>query len=263
MTGTGTQTDPFIVDNWADFCTIDTSSTEIYVKWADSENKVIDFNSIQPEGFTEVIKMPANVDFNGWTLRNFHSTASSAFEGASSANHSSINNLVIENFYCTGRYIFAHINSRNGIFSGIANGVSAVTFGYYSDFSCCSVNLQMHSAAQMCIFSNSACEKSDIILDISGSRVNITSDCAAYNSRFSGKIQVNGNNVSISIGYSSIFNIVSNQPLHCPTSNGISIFNLDSAQNTSTSDKNLVGVTTEQLKDATYLASIGFPIGVG
>ena len=59
MTGTGTQTDPFLVDNWTDFMTIDTNSAEIYVRWADTGNKVIKIND-----FVSGV-CPPDVNFSG------------------------------------------------------------------------------------------------------------------------------------------------------------------------------------------------------
>ena len=259
MTGSGVLNDPFIVDNWTDFRTIDTNSAEIFVRWADSENKIIDFNDIMPEGFTETVNFPANIDFNGWTLRNFHSTASTAFSGISS--HSNINNLVLENFYYTRQYLLCRVNCVNCIFSGIAHGVSSIVFGYSSNFTSCSTNLRMHSESESTVFSGSQCRNSDIILDISGNRFTISYDGKVYNSRFSGKIQINGNNIMTNIGYSSVFNLNSNKPLSCSNASGISVFNADTIQKTTGSSQNLVGVTFEQLKSAEYLYNMGFPIG--
>ena len=265
MTGSGTENDPFVVDNWTDFRTIDTNSTEIYVRWADAENKVIDFNNILPEGFSETVNLPAHVDFNGWTLKNFHSTtSSSAFKSVSSSNHSNVNNLILENFYYTGQYLLSYIDFHNCVFSGICNSTYSVNFGYYSDFSSCSANLRMHSASESIVFAYSSCRNSDIILDISGKNCHIffSPNSKAYNSRFSGKIWLNNINVIlVYIGSSSVFNLESNTPLSCPSATGISVFNSDTAQKTSDSSNNLVGVTSEQLKNAKYLHSIGFPIG--
>lgn len=65
-TGTGTQTDPFIVDNWDDFkvCAGSTNAGS-YVKWADSDIKVCDISSA-----VTVILYCQEVDFNGWNFIN-------------------------------------------------------------------------------------------------------------------------------------------------------------------------------------------------
>ena len=80
-----------------------------------------------------------------------------------------------------------------------------------------------------------------------------------YNSWFFGKTGINRTNILLHIGYSSIFNLESNKSLSCSSATGISVFNADIAQKTG-SPNNLVGVTFEQLKNAEYLQSIGFPI---
>ena len=65
-TGSGTQTDPFIVDNWDDFkvCAGSTNAGS-YVKWADSDIKVCDISSA-----VTVILYCQEVDFNGWNFIN-------------------------------------------------------------------------------------------------------------------------------------------------------------------------------------------------
>jgi hypothetical protein len=85
-TGTGTQADPYIVDNWDDFLLVCNLTTSTYIKWADSEDKVVDFNEINPQGYDSTIEIKGNVDFNGWELRNLWSRANRAImiTGASS-----------------------------------------------------------------------------------------------------------------------------------------------------------------------------------
>lgn len=74
-TGAGTQENPYVVDNWDDFLTVCNISPTTYIVWADVENKVIDFNDINPQGYDSIIEIKGNVDFNGWELRNITSTA--------------------------------------------------------------------------------------------------------------------------------------------------------------------------------------------
>lgn len=69
-TGTGTQTDPFIVDNWTDFTTCAGSANSgSYVKWAELDEKVCDLSSV-----STVILYCQEVDFNGWTFTNLNGT---------------------------------------------------------------------------------------------------------------------------------------------------------------------------------------------
>lgn len=98
-TGTGTAADPYVVDNWDDFLTVCNINPITYIVWADVENKVVDFNEINPQGFTETIAMKGIIDFNGWELRNFYSTAQIAFQlgNGYSETAQSLSNLRITN----------------------------------------------------------------------------------------------------------------------------------------------------------------------
>lgn len=77
-TGTGTQDDPYVVDSWDTYYTLINDETlhsgvyrnPKYYKFADVDNKVVDFNDIIPEGYTSPLPSKGVVDFNGWTFRN-------------------------------------------------------------------------------------------------------------------------------------------------------------------------------------------------
>lgn len=274
MTGSGVQTDPYIVDNWADFLTIPTTGS-VYVEWNKNiENKVIDFNDIQPEGFSKIIFLPYSVNFNGWTLKNLHSTANTALSGISGskptgAEKSEIKNLTIENFYFTGNKAFSEISFKNCIFSGIINAKGNHIFFYECLFLCSSLNAKANILSSgftliLRTYGGAAeIRNSDIVLDVTANAVIICDSGRLYNSRISGKIlsaSTSKSNITIYADYSCVFNLESNLPLYCSTPSTVSIYNSDLA--TANTAKNFIGVTTEQLKDATYLASIGFPIGV-
>ena len=267
MTGTGTQEDPLIVDNWADFCMIDTNSAEIYVKWADSENKVIDFNEINPEGFSETVNFPANVDFNGWTLKNFHSTANYAIK----INWGNlIENLIFENFYITSQTLFyGAFLLKNCIFSGVAQPSINVTLFHGCGLQNSSLNIRTNAETNVTVFSGGGFSSpktqitsSDIILDISCKGLKICEN-SIKNSRISGKIQADTSSITLgnTSNMSNVFNLEPNRPLKY-SSSAISVFNSDLAEKTSDSNKNFIGVNSEQLKNAEYLYNIGFPIGV-
>lgn len=262
MIGSGTQTDPFIVDNWTEFAGLaNLTTTEIYVKWADAENKIIDFNDIMPEGFSETIIFPANVDFNGWTLKNLCSSASVGIKGITTNQKSNILNLNVENFYFTGGTSFSYLDFENCSFAGQGYSTGSFFFSSQCFFKNCAINIQMYTNAQGCIFNSTNCKNSDIIINISGSRVMITKDCFLYNSRLSGTISVTSEPVNISIGYPCVVNVESNQVFKLISGAGVSVFNSDLAGIFSVSS-NLVGVNSEQIKNPEYLASISFPIGV-
>ncbi|MDE5558353.1 MAG: hypothetical protein K2J32_11825 [Ruminococcus sp.] len=271
MTGSGTENDPFIVDNWTDFRTIDTNSTEIYVRWADAENKIIDFNNILPEGFSETVNIPAHVDFNGWTLKNFHSTANYYSFYCSSASDAMIENLILENFYINSSNLFyGSTLLKNCIISGMVqyDGNAYVFNG--CGLKNCSLNIKTNAASFTLMsgsgFSSpkSQITNSDVILDISCSSSNASVfNSLIKNSRISGKIRSDNQKITIgaSSSMSNIFNLETNAPLYYQ-GYGISVYNSDFAQKSSDSNKSFIGVTSEQLKNAEYLYSIGFPIGI-
>ncbi len=268
MTGTGTQADPFIVDNWADFRTIDTSSSSIYVRWADSENKIIDFNDIKPDGYNSEIRFPANVDFNNWTLRNFHSNADEAIRFNADG---TTRNLILENFYVTSPTLFyGRVFLKNCILSGIIQSNN----GIYAFEGCgileCSLNIRVSTAGSFQLAYGSSfpspytqIRNSDLILDISCGSDSTICQYSMKNSRISGKIQSSASYCYTGNSYSmnNVFNIESNTPLHY-VGDGISVYNSDLAESTSNSSSVFMPCTSEQLKDAQYLYSIGFPIGV-
>lgn len=268
MTGTGTENDPFLVDNWTDFMTIDTNSAEIFVRWADNENKTIDFNEINPEGFSETVNFPANVDFNGWTLKNFHSTVSG---NAIYSSGGSIENLIFENFYITAQKIFyGSFLLKNCIISGIAQNTGNVYILHGGGLKNCSMNVMINASNRFdlstgdgFISPQSQITNSDVILDISCAGEAILCTGATKNSRISGKIQTTAKSVSLgsSSSISNIFNLESNKPLKY-SSSAISIFNSEIAEKSSDSNAIFTGVTSEQLKNAEYLYNLGFPIGV-
>lgn len=73
MTGSGTATDPYVVDNWEDFLTVCNVSASTYIVWANKdtpEKKIVDFDYIAPYGLENQIQLKGHIDFNNWTLQN-------------------------------------------------------------------------------------------------------------------------------------------------------------------------------------------------
>lgn len=121
MTGTGTQTDPFVVDNWEDFLTA--SSNSNYVEWSENSG-IIDFNDINPEGYTSEIRLKCS-EFNGWTFKNLHFRNGGKFRFDNGAN-----DLNLLDFYAddmTGSCFQFYQNSKNLKISGIFHARSGYT----------------------------------------------------------------------------------------------------------------------------------------
>ncbi len=269
MTGTGTKDTPYIVNSWEEYTSI-TSDTAHVEFDPNAENKVIDFNEIQPEGFSSTVHFKDYTNFNGWTLRNFHSTASTAINVGFALDFS---NLIFENFYwCPSgtSYAFLFTNGSssstqkmtNCIISGeiqrAGNIKRAVPELYES-----SVNIVANTGGSFQLARSIV--NSEIVLDVSAESVEMceylsTNKGKVLNSRISGRIQSDENvSAGTDISAYNVFNIQSNQPLDYQ-GKGISVYNSDIA--TATQSGNFIGCTAEQLRDAQYLYDLRFPIGV-
>lgn len=157
MTGSGTEQDPIIVENWDEFTTATETTPDGYIKWADSDNKIIDFNDIKPEGFDEVIYFPANVDFNGWTLRNFASNSNYAIRYKSKSGI--IENLILENIYIssanTSYLLYGIYELKNCQFSGTIRCNSSVYIFSCCGLNMCSVNISINSVGVVYVVNDS------------------------------------------------------------------------------------------------------------
>ena len=264
MTGTGTADDPYIVDNWEEYSSMG-SSAVIYAEFnPNAENKVIDFNEICPEGFSETVTFTRYTNFNGWTLRNFHSTAEKV---VTTGVGGKIANLNFENFYwcpssTANTYLFYDSGSNgvkmtNCIISGqiqAPNKINSVIVGGLYESS---LNIIANANDTFMVARNFI--NSDIVLDISSKSVSL---CLSkiINSRISGRIQ---SDETVSAGSEesayNVFNIQSNQPFDYQ-GKGISVYNSDISS--SVASESFKGCTAEQLRDAKYLYDLRFPIGV-
>lgn len=266
MTGTGTENDPFVVANWEDFVSIDTVN-KVYVKWQDIKDKVIDFNEIKPEGFTEKLFLPRYIDFNGWTLKNFHANhASYVLSGRSSSEPSYIKNLIFENFYALGtERMFFGTNLENCIISGIFNTNSNCETASYSNITNCSFNIRMVTTKQFTFFrgASNKIKNSDVTMDVSAktSYLMTGDSCNAYNCRFSGKIETTSGVLYMLGELANVYNFATTALLHYGGS-GISVYNSDFAGVASGCSANLKPCTSDELKSPEFLYNLGFPIGV-
>ncbi len=267
MTGTGTKDEPYIVNSWEEYTSI--TSNTAYVEFdPNAENKVIDFNEIQPEGFSSAVKFKDYTNFNGWTLRNFHSTASTVITTGNALNCS---NLIFENFYwCPSAKNAVLLDSNGSVTRQLTNciisgeiqstySIKRIVPNLYES----SMNIVANIADSLQVAANIV--NSEIIFDISATSVKIcetldSSPGKVLNSRISGKIQ-SSENVSAGTPESAynVFNIQSNQPLDYQ-GKGISVYNSDIT--TATQSGNFIGCTAEQLRNAQYLYDLRFPIGV-
>ena len=281
MTGTGTQADPYIVDNWPDFVTaIGTSGA--YVTFPDTPG-VIDLNDVAPEGVTSKITTNCvSIDGKGWSIRNLYS------KGAHDVFEIYGNNLTIDALHFLNLYVdfqggsnyclwhrysgsgnFVSIN--NSKFSGIFTNAGSNSSLFHSDGSwerayitSCAFNVKLDSG--ICI----------MVGDVALSYFNYTTYKLSGNSssQISGKYfncLFTGESASTSVSLSSgsnynVFDVdfTGATSFSCSAPSGsLNLINSDKLPTGATVGTGFVGVTTAQLGDAAYLASLGFPIVEG
>ena len=272
VTGTGTQADPYICGNWDELISVSTTASN-YIKMADSDSRTIDFNSIYPDGLNSNIILYGNIDFNGWTLTNLYIPSNQykiTFGGTQTANNCFIKNLNFTNFLKRGSgEIFYVISSSpsnfkqfyNCVFSGeFDNGVSND-----SAYLCkcpmynCSVNVVSNSTGYIYL---TTIKGENCWFNVAG-KMNRLYIGATDNCLISGSITTS-DTISLSINNGSVrysvFDINANGTLY--TANGTtSIYNSEKISLRSEYSY-MIGVTSEQMINAEYLQSIGFPIGV-
>lgn len=262
MTGTGTEKYPFIVDNWEDFRKINTISPSIYVKWKDTENKVIDFNNIMPDGFSEDVIFPANVDFNGWKLRNIRINSG----GIVCLN---ISNLIIEDFvFSSSEYVFRTGfpnragSMKNCVISGNIGNKNSVYLLEDVTATDCGFNVRAETDSEFWLTKSTWGDfrNCDTVLDITANKIRLNYNYSSGQCYFKGNFNVTGDSpVNINSERGNIFDFYCNREIQY-TGKGLSVYNSDKLKITDNSSSNILPCTTEQLKNADFLYSIGFPI---
>lgn len=269
MTGSGTQQDPYIVTTWEELTNGSTSAD--YYAWAGGD---LDFNDIQPEGFTSQVAITGNVDFRNATFKNFYG------RNASIKFQRSIENLNFLNAYFSGNSAFifgglAQSTVNNCKFSGIMETSStAYIFHHRNQSTCksCSFNIEANVDYDLSFGSKDIIFRDCLIItNVEQTGYNflyVYGDSVAKgyldNCKLEGKyLRKNGTYVRVGDGNSRTKNCFFNfeSGVYQFNSNaGTSIYNSDKITVSSTTGT--VGCTTAQLEDAAYLRSIGFPIGV-
>lgn len=262
MTGSGTQADPYIVENWADFVTA-AGTSGAYVRFADST--VIDLDVDHSEGFSSNITIRCTeIDGNGGEIRGLF-LINNAYLHFS--NYITVKSLTISAMRRDGGSGQTFFFSDGGTFSGCIitgsfGGETMIYNGGYTTFNCCSMNVQLQA--------NTALVESywydDRCLRFFNSKINITGTPYINNNR---NRQVTLENTLLlgelptDIFYKSNASIVDcnvpdNTALTC--NNGAVFINSDKFGSGVTAGSHFTKLTVEQLKDAEYLASVGFPI---
>lgn len=226
-TGTGTKDDPYIVDSWDSYYTLLQGSNRYqtkYYKFADVDNKTVDFNNIKPEGYTAPIQCNGYTDFNGWTFRNLRMiNVVSVFDTASRQSTDTWNNAELKNGKFENMYIesanshfgfvsydafpwyWLHTSFRNMSFSGtfVFKGTNSTNLiGYVNGYGGTSYTLYQYIG---CSFNF------DIVLPTDTATINISDGCDVENCSFKLKTQ---SNAEIKIAYNTYKKIVYSKTLN-------------------------------------------------
>lgn len=269
MTGTGTQADPYIVSEYAEFITaIQTSG--VYVKCAD--NTVWDMNIIDPTGekyhnSSKSINC-TELDGNGATIWNLYSVISGSAI-LFNIDRAIIKNLKFYNMNLTNGATFFRVNSyyaqiTNCYFTGMLGEQAILFWSSGSQYNPISVSESLVSVE---LYGNSKLVNGVYSFDNNLIEVSFVSDNYSYsqasfrylqNCWFTGILPFN--QISSSGGNYNVINANTIKDLNVSLTNTY-VINTDRCEDISslTTSNNAILVTTEQLKDAEYLRSQGFP----
>lgn len=272
MTGTGTQTDPYIADTWSNFVSA-VNNTSAYVKIP--ENTVWDMNEILPDGLTNYVKVRCNeIEGNFAEIRNLRVSASKIFCFYASTNVNRLNLLnITDTTYNSSRYWFdsevsgsgEYVNFRNCVITGL---ITSGFFSYGSSYrkirftndetKGCTINLLFEGNAKL---NASYTEYSNSLIELGGKSSESNIEFANFeNCYIQGECP--WGSVSVQSTAANIFDmeigtISSNSSSSIYKQN---IVNKDKVKNLGNYAQCLTLVTEAQLHDAEYLKSVGFPI---
>lgn len=311
LEGNGTQNNPYIVSTYEEML-FATGASDIWkVKLIDREQKLyryediycryddslttIDFNDIQPNGYTSAFSFNPAMNFNGWTLKNavFHDYGYFSFG-------STLSNAIFKDFYSDNTRTRACINC-DAQASNIKMSGTFDTQGGMSIFGVCSGSSSAYRGlinssfdfkllGKSYLFSDSGnaytpkmenCNINFELIDNREAAVSLCNDIECYNCLFSGNIKAPNCTHSYSniirLMYSgskyTIFNIKAeveeghNRP-YLNMAGSDNLPNLNIYVNDGNVDyyiydsSNTVGVPESTLKDAQALSNLGLPIGV-
>lgn len=264
MTGTGTQADPYIVDNWTDFVTA-AGTSSAYVEF--SENTVIDMDENYSEGISATININcASIDGKNSQITNLYLIDNAAlnFTSTCTVENISLLNMRRDGNSGTTFYLSGDVSLSNCIITGSFGGSILFEAPGVRNINCCSITVHLQEG---CAFTKGSryedtrcLHLNDSILRVSGNPL-LTGQYRKFvldNSMIAGKLPTN----AFYKITSSIINCDIPDNTSITASSGKGYINSDLFGTGVTVDSHFASLTDEQLQDAEYLESIGFPIGV-
>lgn len=285
MTGTGTSADPYIVDNWNDLVS-KMKEYDVYIELdPNSENKVIDMNDAAPNGVGNISIKFRKLKGNGWTIKNIYCPYKNLFTynsvSSQETKHSiTFENLNIVNIYkndtCSEYDCSAFISKNSGsplifrsckiscVIASNSSSSDPTQFSDYVNFYNCSINIKSVSQyfnpfvgwnrSYMCSMQNCNVRINAQII------TNFLSYFTVSNTKISGNAKTLSSFTTDS--YTKLSAVVIDLSTNYTgeiADKVCGLINSDKAPNiTAGTGMNLV--TTEQMTNAEYLTSIGFPI---
>lgn len=278
MTGTGTQQDPYIVETFAEFDSVRNISATTYVEWSNAE---VDFNEIQPEGYTERFILAGHITMTNIIWKNFTSRADDAISfgtGSGSPDIEFNNCKIIDAYQITSaseKYLFVgrggnvvfnncEISYRQDVGNATLNTGLLRDVGGEQTFNACAITIKSYGNKNNTwrLADGGTFEFCNINMDVQANKFDYP--LRGFMCWYSGKIDINtatSNDRSGGKG-NLVWDVEITQPITLTTRSlytFLSIYNSDKATITATNSNMLVGVTSAQLKDTSYLHSIGFP----
>lgn len=300
--GTGTEVDPYIVNNWTDFCSVK-DKTGKYIFWEDlpTDQKIVDLNEEVPSGYSSAFTFESKqIDFNGWTIRNLSIYVPGAWESAihmpANGLTAVIKNVKLLNCDFTAKSPISHNSyksSRVYIYDSIITGAwnstsDSTSDSHYDDKPClfrCSVNLNVNVAAGGKGYWTFTPVQSIMRFNIlsqkrgSGPHITLKSQGDGYTIEHDNKFIINITTPNVTEKatttvmriidiHNSVYVVTSDARCEYGETSGSSKNNYVSlVRSDNVNDIYNVAlfksVTDEQLKDPDYLYSLGFPIATG
>lgn len=277
MTGSGTQESPYIVTTWEEFLSVCNVSTSTYVEWNNGE---VNFNDIQPSGFTDPIEIKSNIRLYKVKWRKFVSRAKIAFKVTASATK-----IELEEFEFTDAELF-HPASNNSYDGALFSSGGTTTRGVYTIKNCefsyrqdsagkggfikytnkgniigTSMKIKSICAGEYAFEFNSLLEYSECNINFDIQAGSLSGGLRAFLCWYSGKIQTSASswtNSTINLLGDFVFDVECNVPISFGSGHIYRcIYNSDKCTLTGT---NWIEATTAQLSDTNYLYNQGLPV---
>lgn len=278
MTGSGTEQDPYIVDNFAEFDSVRNISATTYVEWSNAE---VDFSEIQPEGYSDRFIINGHMMLTNVIWKNFTSRADCAISfgtGRGSPDINFNNCKIIDAYQITSaseKYLFVGLGG-NVVFNnceisyrqdvGNATGNTGLLRDAAGDqtFNACAITIKSYGNKKNTwrLADGGTFEFCNINMDVQANKFDYP--LRGFMCWYSGKIDINTATSNSKDGGSGniVWDVEITQAITLTNSSlykFLTIYNSDKATITTTNNNMLVGVTSAQLKDTSYLHSIGFP----